>query len=54
MNIDATNKYSESSYVSPGKMICNPVDTPVGKLGLAICYDLRFPYLFAKMADKGA
>ncbi|WP_342658497.1 carbon-nitrogen hydrolase family protein [Sphingomonas sp. NY01] len=30
------------------------VDTPVGRLGLAICYDLRFPALFAELAEAGA
>jgi predicted amidohydrolase len=30
------------------------VDTPLGKLGLAICYDLRFPDLFRTMSDAGA
>lgn len=30
------------------------VDTPVGRLGLAICYDLRFPALFAGLAEAGA
>ncbi len=29
-------------------------DTPVGTLGLAICYDLRFPALFAALAEAGA
>jgi len=29
-------------------------DTPLGKLGLATCYDLRFPELFRRMVDKGA
>ena len=28
--------------------------TPVGKLGLTICYDLRFPVLFARLAEAGA
>ena len=28
--------------------------TPVGKLGLSICYDLRFPALFAALAEAGA
>ena len=28
--------------------------TPVGKLGLTICYDLRFPALFARLAEAGA
>lgn len=30
------------------------VDTPLGKLGLAICYDLRFPDLFRTLSDAGA
>ena len=29
------------------------VDTPFGKLGLAVCYDLRFPELFRTMLDQG-
>lgn len=30
------------------------VDTPVGRLGLSICYDLRFPSLYASLAEAGA
>jgi deaminated glutathione amidase len=30
------------------------VDTPLGRLGLAICYDLRFPALFQALSDAGA
>ncbi|WP_010543340.1 carbon-nitrogen hydrolase family protein [Sphingomonas elodea] len=30
------------------------VDTPLGKLGLAICYDLRFPDLFRTLSNAGA
>ena len=30
------------------------VDTPNAKLGVAICYDVRFPYLFRALADHGA
>jgi predicted amidohydrolase len=29
-------------------------DTPWGKLGMTICYDLRFPHLFRKLAKAGA
>jgi nitrilase len=28
------------------------VDTPFGRLGLAVCYDLRFPELFRRMIDE--
>ena len=31
----------ESSYVEKGKSITNPISTPVGNVGLAICYDMR-------------
>ena len=30
------------------------VDTPAGRLGLSICYDLRFPELFRRLVDNGA
>ncbi len=45
--------YQESDYIEPGQQIV-VADTPFGKLGLAICYDLRFPELFRCMIDQGA
>ena len=30
------------------------VDTPFGKMGLAVCYDVRFPELFRSMIQQGA
>lgn len=44
--------YNESETIEPGDEII-VVDTPFGKLGLAICYDLRFPEMFRSMADLG-
>jgi deaminated glutathione amidase len=46
-------QYHESSMFEPGEEI---VVLQVGdmKLGLAICYDLRFPELFRALVDKGA
>jgi predicted amidohydrolase len=43
----------ESATVEPGK---EPVvtDTRVGKLGLSVCYDLRFPELYRLLVDRGA
>lgn len=41
-----------ASYAGGGAAVA--VDTPVGRLGLAICYDLRFPALFAGLAEAGA
>jgi predicted amidohydrolase len=43
----------ESRFVAPGD---EPVlvKTPLGKLGLSICYDLRFPELYRALARRGA
>ena len=35
----------ESAYVTPGRAVTPPVVTPLGKLGLGICYDIRFAEL---------
>jgi nitrilase len=46
-------RYQESSSVRPGdEPVC--VDTPAGRLGLAVCYDLRFPELFRRLLGMGA
>ncbi len=50
--IDSGESYNESSTIEHGSDIV-VVDTPFGKLGLAVCYDLRFPELFRSMLDKG-
>lgn len=44
----------ESSYVEKGKSIVPPVDTPFGKIGLAVCYDLRFPEIGIALREMGA
>lgn len=48
-----TEQYRESAHVAPG---AQPVviDTPAGRLGLAVCYDVRFPELFRRLAAEGA
>jgi predicted amidohydrolase len=43
----------ETQILSPGETIV-VVDTPFGKIGMATCFDLRFPELFRAMVDKGA
>ncbi len=45
--------YHESAIFSPGSEVV-VVDTPFGKIGMSICYDLRFPILFRKMVNAGA
>ena len=44
--------YNESRTIQPGREAV-VVDTPFGRLGMAVCYDLRFPELFRRMADEG-
>ena len=50
---DDYGSYRESDSVEPGEQLV-VLDTPCGKLGLAICYDLRFPELFSKLREQGA
>ena len=45
--------YRESTLVEPGNM-CVVADTPFGRVGMSICYDLRFPKLYRDMAQAGA
>ena len=45
------NSY-ESHWVTPGDQII-ALETPLGKIGLSICYDLRFPEIFRKLAQQG-
>ena len=44
----------ESNVYSPGQGVVLVNGTPIGKLGLTICYDLRFPGLFARLAEADA
>jgi len=48
-----TGRYRESSHVAPGSSTV-VVDTPAGKLGLSVCYDMRFPELFRSLSASGA
>ena len=43
----------ETQLLTPGDAIVI-VGTPLGKIGLATCYDLRFPELFRRMVERGA
>lgn len=43
----------ETQILSPGETVV-VVETPFGKMGMATCFDLRFPELFRAMVDRGA
>ena len=42
----------ESDYVKGGNNICSPIGTEIGRIGLGVCYDLRFPELSLAMARQ--
>ena len=45
--------YRESATVAPGECL-STATLPWGKLGLSICYDVRFPHLYRELARNGA
>lgn len=50
-NLDLGNEhYHEASTIEPGNQVV-VVDSPFGRIGLAVCYDLRFPELFRAMKN---
>ncbi len=53
VNVSETEVYRESAAYRPGDQAV-VVQTPFGKLGMAVCYDLRFPHLFRRLAQGGA
>lgn len=50
---DNQTTYHESKATCAGDRVVT-VDTPVGKVGLAVCYDVRFPELFRQLRLQGA
>lgn len=47
-------RYRESASIAPGEPQAVVVDTPAGRLGLSVCYDLRFPELYRRLVAAGA
>jgi nitrilase len=52
VQVPGGERYTESQTIEPGEHIV-VADTPFGRLGLAVCYDLRFPELFRAMLNQG-
>lgn len=50
---EAKETYAESETIYPGNER-TVIDTPVGRVGMAVCYDLRFPGHFRHMMEAGA
>jgi len=45
--------YRESAHVAAGRDVV-VVDTPAGRVGLSVCYDVRFPELYRRLSAAGA
>jgi len=46
-------QYLESKHVTPGSTTV-VADTPVGRLGMSVCYDMRFPEMYRDLVSRGA
>lgn len=53
VNVSETEIYRESAAYRPGDQAV-VADTPLARIGMAVCYDLRFPHLFRRLAQAGA
>ena len=49
---ESNETYHESATTVAGEKVV-VIDTPFGRLGLSVCYDLRFPELYRTMVDQG-
>jgi predicted amidohydrolase len=54
VDLPTGESWRESAMYDGGRVAVVVADTPVGKLGLTICYDLRFPELFQRLSEAGA
>ncbi|MEP7222677.1 MAG: carbon-nitrogen hydrolase family protein [Novosphingobium sp.] len=52
VDLDTGETWRESSVYAPGEALGVVEDTPVGRLGLTICYDVRFPALFQALGNR--
>lgn len=50
--VDSGEQYTESDTIEPGDKVV-VIDSPFGRMGIAVCYDLRFPELFRQQLDQG-
>jgi predicted amidohydrolase len=54
MDIPGGPVIHESEFCQPGQVVLAPFDSPIGRIGAMICYDLRFPSLAQKLVSMGA
>ncbi|MCB2115851.1 MAG: carbon-nitrogen hydrolase family protein [Rhodobacteraceae bacterium] len=53
VNVSETEQYRESAGYRPGTRAVI-AETPFGRAGLSVCYDVRFPALYRRLAQAGA
>lgn len=53
VDLPSGERHRESALYTPGESAC-VAETPWGKLGLSVCYDVRFPHLYRSLAKAGA
>lgn len=53
VNVSDTEVYRESAAYRPGGRAVL-ADTPLGQIGMTVCYDVRFPHLYRRLAQGGA
>ena len=53
VSLASGESWRESAAYVPGEEVVTVAGTPAGKLGLTVCYDLRFPALFEELGRQG-
>jgi deaminated glutathione amidase len=53
VDLGSGESYRESATIAPGATAV-VAETPWGRLGMSVCYDLRFPHLYRRLAQQGA
>ncbi len=51
--VSESESYQESATTEPGNNVAI-IDTPIGRVGLSVCYDIRFPELYRRLFNSGA
>lgn len=54
VDVPGAESYRESASIAPGAVQPTALDTAAGRMGLSVCYDLRFPELYRRLAAQHA
>lgn len=53
VDLESGESWRESNAYEPGREVVTVDGTPLGRLGLTVCYDIRFPALFEELGKRG-